>query len=254
LVDYNDPTTPARTSDHDAAVGYFAVPTPLSTATLTPAAVNFGSSGVGLSTAGQVFTFTNTGETTIAISNVTTTGDFTQSNNCGITLAIGTTCTINVVFTPKALGARTGTLRLVTNTTAGTYSSTLSGTGIVPPNFTVTDRLGNTTMLVTVLAGLNGPANLVFTPKNGFTGPISLSCSAVGKAPAGVTCATPSSVTVPGASAVQQTVSFETTGCSLFGALEDPGKCGTPLGLHEYVITATSGTVTHTETVLLLVL
>jgi hypothetical protein len=254
VVDYNDSTTAARTSDHDAAVGYFAIPAPLSTATLTPAAANFGSSAVGIATAGQVFTFTNTGETTITITSVSTTGDFAQSNNCGTSLAIGAACTINVVFTPKAVGARSGTLQLATNTTVGAYSSTLSGTGIVPSNFTLTDRFGSTTTLVTVLTGSTGTANLVFTPKNGFTGPISLSCAVVGQAPAGVTCAAPASVPVSGASAVQQTVSFGTVGCSLLGRLENPGKCGTPLELYQYVVTATSGTVTHAETILLLVI
>jgi uncharacterized protein len=256
VVDYNDPTTAARVSDHDAAVGYFAIPAPLSTATLTPATVSFGSSAVGVATAGQVFTFTNTGETTIAITSVSTTGDFAQSNNCGTSLAIGATCTINVVFTPKAVGTRSGTLQLVSNSTAGTYSSALSGTGTVAPNFTVTDKFGNTTTLVTVLAGTTGTANLVFTPTNGLTGPISLSCAAVGKTPAGVTCGIPANITISGASAAQQAVSFTTKSCTtgLLGRLENPGGCGTPLGLFEYVITATTGTATHTETVILLVL
>lgn len=256
VVDYNDPKTAARVSDHDAAVGYFAIPAPLSTATLTPATVSFGNSAVGMATAGQVFTFTNTGETTIAITRVSTTGDFGQSNNCGTSLAIGATCTINVIFTPKSVGTRGGTLQLVSNSTVGTYSSALTGTGTVPPNFTVTDKFGNTTTLVTVLAGTTGTANLVFTPKNGLTGPISLSCGAVGKTPADVTCGIPASVTVSGASAVQQVVSFTTKSCptGLLGRLENPGDCGTPLGLSEYVITATTGTATHTETVVLLVL
>src|SRR6202012_5788341 len=35
LTKYNDATTPARESDHDAAVGYFAIPAPVLSATLT---------------------------------------------------------------------------------------------------------------------------------------------------------------------------------------------------------------------------
>ena len=254
VVAYNDPTTAARTSDHDAAVGYFAIPAPLSTATLTPATANFGSSQIGTATAGQVFNFTNTGETTIAITGVTTTGDFTQSNNCGTSVAIGASCAINVVFTPSAAGARAGTLQLATDTTVGTYSTALSGTGTVPPAFTVTDRLGSPTTLVAVLAGTTGTANLVITPKNGFTGSVSLSCAAVGNTPSDVTCSVPSSITLSGTQ--QQKVSFATQACptGLRGRLQNPGKCGTPLGLYEYVVTVTSGSVSHSETILLLVL
>jgi uncharacterized protein len=255
VVAYNDPTTPARTSDHDAAVGYFAIPAPLSTATLTPGAVNFGSSQIGTATAGQVFTFTNTGETTITITSVTATGDFTQSNTCGTSLAIGSSCAINVVFTPTASGARTGTLQLITNTTTGTYSSSLSGTGTVPPAFTVTDRFGSTTTLVAVLAGTTGTANLIITPQHGFTGSVSLSCTAVGNA-ADVTCSLPATATLPSSKGVALSANLGTQACStgILGRLQNPGRCGTPLGLYEYLVTVTSGTVSHTETVLLLVL
>ncbi len=128
LTAYNDATTPARTSDHDPAIGYFIIPAPVLSATLTPASANFGSSVVGSSTSGQVFTFTNTGEAPVNVA-VSLTGDFSYSTGCGSTLAIGSSCNINVVFTPTATGSRTGTLTVTSNTSAGTYTSTVSGTG-----------------------------------------------------------------------------------------------------------------------------
>jgi predicted extracellular nuclease len=131
LTAYNDATTPARNSDHDAAVGYFVLPTPVLSATLTPPSAAFGTVTTGLSSSGQVFTLTNTGEGAITFA-ITTTGDFAQSNNCGTSpLAMGGTCSINVVFSPTTGGTRTGALTVVTNGTPGTLTSTLSGTGLV---------------------------------------------------------------------------------------------------------------------------
>lgn len=128
LTAYNDATTPARQSDHDAAVGYFTIPVPVLSATLNGNGA-FGAVSVGSSSNGSVFVLTNNGEGQIAISNIATTGDFAETNNCGTTLDAGDTCSINVVFTPTASGPRAGTLTVSTNTPAGTYTTSLSGTG-----------------------------------------------------------------------------------------------------------------------------
>jgi hypothetical protein len=89
----------------------------------------FGTVDVGSSSSGSVFVLTNNGEGQIAISKIATTGDFSESHDCGATLDPGDTCNINVVFTPAASGPRTGTLTVTTNTPAGTYTANLSGTG-----------------------------------------------------------------------------------------------------------------------------
>ena len=128
LTKYNDATTPARQSDHDAAVGYFGIPAPVLSATLSGNGT-FGKVSVGSSSSGSVFVLTNNGEGQIAISNIATTGDFSESHDCGSTLDPGDTCNINVVFTPTASGPRAGTLTVTTNTPAGTYTANLSGTG-----------------------------------------------------------------------------------------------------------------------------
>jgi predicted extracellular nuclease len=128
LTDYNLATTPARVSDHDAAVGYFILPAPALTATLTPPSANFGSSIIGTPSNGQQFTLTNTGEGPLTVTSVTGSGDFAASSNC-TSVAISSSCTISVVFTPTAAGTRTGTLTVVTNTSTGTYTSSLTGTG-----------------------------------------------------------------------------------------------------------------------------
>jgi hypothetical protein len=128
VIDYNDPTTPARTSDHDAAVGYFTLPAPVLSATLSGNG-SFGSVALGNSSSSIDFVLTNAGEGAIGISNVAATGDFSQTNNCGSSLALGATCTVSVVFSPTATGLRSGSLSVKTNTGVGVYTSSLSGMG-----------------------------------------------------------------------------------------------------------------------------
>jgi predicted extracellular nuclease len=149
LTAYNDATTPARTSDHDPVVGYFAIPVPVASATLTPVSATFGSFTIGNSSTGQVFTFTNTGETDISISSIATTGDFAASNNCPAVLIAGASCSANVVFTPTASGARSGALNVTTNLPNPVISASLSGTGI--------DTQGNPALVTT--AALTAPGD-----------------------------------------------------------------------------------------------
>src|SRR5262249_1398557 len=63
----------------------------------------------------------------LQIGSITASGDFAQTNNCPATLAIATTCTIQVTFTPAALGARSGVLTLTSN--EGPLTAPLTGSG-----------------------------------------------------------------------------------------------------------------------------
>jgi len=140
LTAYNDPSTPARTSDHDAAVGYFALPTPALSATLTGSGI-FGSQNVGTTSGAQTFVLNNTGQGNISVS-VGASGDFSATSDCGTTLAYGASCNVYVVFSPTAGGARNGVLTVTTS--AGTYTANLSGNGVVPVDTAISVRFANT--------------------------------------------------------------------------------------------------------------
>ena len=56
----------------------------------------------------------------------------TAGGTCGATLAAGATCTINVVFSPNALGAFNGTLTITANVGVTGSPVILSGTGVAP--------------------------------------------------------------------------------------------------------------------------
>jgi hypothetical protein len=72
------------------------------------------------------------------ISSLSTTGDFSEADDCVGSLPNGTACTVSVFFTPTASGARYGTLTVNTNgyfSTATTISLEGTGTGLtITPN------------------------------------------------------------------------------------------------------------------------
>ena len=94
--------------------------------TLSPSSFNFGSTPVGTGTAWETFTLANTGGSAVSISNVTVSGPFVVSSNCGSSVAANGSCPIYVYFAPTASGAASGTL---TVTDSGTQTAALSGTG-----------------------------------------------------------------------------------------------------------------------------
>lgn len=105
-------------------------------ATLSPSSVAFGSQAVGVASESQTVTLKNSGSSTLTITSIaifgTNSGDFTQNNGCGISIAAGSTCKIVVLFTPSALGARAAVLSVTDNATGSPQSATLSGTGANP--------------------------------------------------------------------------------------------------------------------------
>ncbi len=98
-------------------------------AVLMPSALAFSSVPLGRSGIAQTVTLTNGGNASLSVSSIQTSGDFSQTNNCGSTLTAGASCSINVVFTPTAAGARSGSLTVADNAAGSPQSLSLSGTG-----------------------------------------------------------------------------------------------------------------------------
>lgn len=100
-----------------------------------PSSLNFAATQVAQTAVTQAVTVSNTGNTPLNITGVSiSTGatDFAQSNNCGSTLANGSSCTVYVAFTPSATGTRTGTLSMTHDGSGGVTNVSLSGTGQAP--------------------------------------------------------------------------------------------------------------------------
>jgi len=101
--------------------------------TLSPTSLVFGSVPLSTPSTAQAVTVKNNSTAALAVASITLSGaaaaQYSQSNNCGTSIAAGASCTINVVFTPSAIGAQAASLNF-TGGTGGTKSATLSGTGV----------------------------------------------------------------------------------------------------------------------------
>ena len=102
-----------------------------SNATLTPASLAYATQLINTGSAAQQATLTNSGSVSITISSIAVTGPYSQTNNCGTTLAANASCTISVVFTPTKSGTQTGTLSVTDNAPNSPQSVALSGVGTV---------------------------------------------------------------------------------------------------------------------------
>jgi hypothetical protein len=102
---------------------------------ISPSPQDFGATNVSATGTPITLSLVNSG-TAGTITSITPSGDFqVQSQTCGSTLGAGLSCTINVTFTPTALGARTGTITVVTDDVASPAIASLTGTGTVSPSF-----------------------------------------------------------------------------------------------------------------------
>ena len=81
-------------------------------ALLTPSTfeLGFGNQSVGTASSPQTVTLSATGTASSLIDGITISGDFSQTNTCGTSLAPNTSCSVAVVFKPTATGTRAGRL------------------------------------------------------------------------------------------------------------------------------------------------
>ncbi len=115
---------------------------------LSATSLSFGNELVSVASPQQTLTLTNSGSDTLAISSITITGDFSQANNCDGSLATGASCSMQVTFTPTALGSRTGTLSVTDTTLGSPQAIAMSGTGVLPTAAISTTSLIFTSQLV----------------------------------------------------------------------------------------------------------
>jgi hypothetical protein len=108
------------------------------TATLTPTSINFGNEVENVPSSSSAMVLKNTGSAALAPTLITMTGNFSETDNCvGQSISAGATCTINVTFTPAALGALTGSMVVNANVSGGQLTAGFTGTGIAPGTLTL---------------------------------------------------------------------------------------------------------------------
>jgi hypothetical protein len=108
----------------------------LSTYTLSPTSMAFGNQLTNIASAPKSVTLTNTGTVALPIASITLSTPspqpFSQTNTCGTSVAVGATCTINVVFNPTSAGSTMATLSVNVGNGIAAQTVALSGSGIVP--------------------------------------------------------------------------------------------------------------------------
>src|ERR671932_2351549 len=108
--------------------------------TLSPTSLTFGPQDIGTRSAPQFVTVGNTGTASLFINSaaVPNTLDFTVvGDGCsGLTLAVGTSCTMSIAFNPQNVGTRAASFVLTDNASNSPQRAPLTGTGTTAPGTT----------------------------------------------------------------------------------------------------------------------
>jgi hypothetical protein len=90
--------------------------------------INFVNQPIGTTSAPQSVTVSNAGNIALTINSISYTGDFHGANNCGSSLGVNASCTINVVYSPTVLGLQSGVISVSDDADGSPHSVALSGT------------------------------------------------------------------------------------------------------------------------------
>jgi hypothetical protein len=144
------------------------------TASVTPSALNFAARIVGTTSPTRTVKLLNTGSVDLLVRHLTVGGDFAiaPAGTCrvGTVVAAGGSCTVTITFTPTAVGARQGALKIADTSTTTPHVLALSGSGTGRPVFSVSpgqlsfgaQAVGAKSAGKTVVVSNQGTASLSF--------------------------------------------------------------------------------------------
>jgi hypothetical protein len=145
----------------------------------------------------QLVTLFNGSSNPLSISQISSSGSFAQTNNCGGKLAVNASCLIQVTFTPSATGVAAAALTVADSDASSPQTLALSGTGIVTNDGSIVLRpasydFGNTpTNNWTNWQGFsltNNGSNPLTIESVSVVGPFSLSNACAGTVAPGGSC------------------------------------------------------------------
>jgi len=100
---------------------------------LSPGSVSFGNQPVDVPSSPETITLSNISGALLSLSALAFTGansgDFSENNTCGVSLAVGGSCNVVILFTPSASGSRSASLSVTNTLTGNLLTASLSGTG-----------------------------------------------------------------------------------------------------------------------------
>jgi hypothetical protein len=209
--------TGTLTVANDAVDGTLVIPLTgtgvLPVASVSGSSLDFGGNAVDQASQPKSVTVLNAGTVPLTFSAITISGtnasDFSSQSGTTCTtaaaLAVGASCSVAVVFTPSAGGARSATLSIADFSSNSPHQVALTGSGTdfsISANPTTTSISRGSTASVTV----------TLTSQGGYSGTLQISCTG---APSESTCsANPTSVTVNGTTPGTVALSVKTTAAS----------------------------------------
>jgi hypothetical protein len=210
---YGKPQTVALTGTGLAPAGISAL----------PAMIDFGPWGLSGPSPAQSVTVTNSGGVPLGAFTLATTGDFatTTGTTCPIspstaTLAPGTSCNVQVAFSPTQPGPRTGTLTIASSSPTPDFQIALSGNGF---SYTFAAQGASS---VTIASGQTATYMLQLTPATGSAGPVAFTCTA---APTDSTCTVnPASLQLTSGVTASATVTITTIAAANVHRESRPGQ------------------------------
>jgi hypothetical protein len=143
---------------------------------LTPSAASltFANTPVEITSPGQNLIITNNLSKSVVINSIVVAGEFAETGTCKSIATLGS-CTLNVTFTPTAMGTQTGSIIITDSAIATPVVVNLTGKGIAQAQLTpATYAFGNVT--------LGSQPTEVFTLQNNLNTAITISSIAVASA------------------------------------------------------------------------
>jgi hypothetical protein len=96
---------------------------------VAPATLMFTKQAVGTTSAPLHLILTNTGSASLAISSINAVGEFGSTHNCGMSLAVNASCTINITFSPSFGGYRHGNVIINDDSAGAPHFVAITGMG-----------------------------------------------------------------------------------------------------------------------------
>jgi Beta-propeller repeat/Abnormal spindle-like microcephaly-assoc'd, ASPM-SPD-2-Hydin len=101
-------------------------------ATLAPTSLQFSLQTVGSTSSTQDVVLRNMGSSPLSISAIQAGGDFSETDDCGNSVAAAGSCTISVAFSPTEPGVRNGAITIQDDAAGSPHIIALTGTGSGP--------------------------------------------------------------------------------------------------------------------------
>jgi hypothetical protein len=101
---------------------------------VSPANLSFSDQVLGTTSASLTVVLTNNQSTALSVTGIAFSGtdatDFAETDNCVGSVVAGTSCSINVTFTPAVVGSRAGNLNIAVSISGTLLTVPLTGTGV----------------------------------------------------------------------------------------------------------------------------